>query len=133
AKDYQYVLMPATTFGKNILPRVAAKLDQAMIADVMHIISKDTFVRPIYAGNALATVQSNESIQCLTIRTTAFKPTLLGENNADVVTFDTCYPNTLSQFVGHELSPTDRPELTSARIIVSGGRGLKNAENFKLI
>lgn len=134
AANYQYVLAPATTYGKNILPRAAALMDVAMIADVIKVISPDTFVRPIYAGNALATVQSSDAIKVMTVRTTAFsaaKP--LDSQNAPTEVISTVMSNELSQFENQELNVTSRPELTSARIVVSGGRGLKSADNFKLI
>lgn len=134
AGDYQYIMTGATTFGKNILPRVAALLDVGMIADAVKIISSDTFVRPIYAGNALATVKTEDAIKLLTIRGTAFsaeKPVENQQVNVEAIT--KIFPNELTQFEKHELTVSDRPELTSARIIVSGGRGLKSAENFKLL
>jgi electron transfer flavoprotein alpha subunit len=134
AVNYQSVITSATTFGKNILPRVAALLDVAMIADVIKIISADTFVRPIYAGNALATVQSIDKIKMLTVRATAFSATpALDNQQASVEKLSKNHENLLSHFVSHELSVSSRPELTSAKIIVSGGRGLKSMENFKLI
>lgn len=133
-KNYQAILAPATTFGKNLLPRVAALLDVSMISDVIKIISIDTFVRPIYAGNALTTVKSLDAIKLLTIRSTAFAPIASIENQSvEVVTLTQVVSNTLSEFIKHELTVSDRPELTSARIIISGGRGLKSADNFKLI
>ena len=134
ASHYDYVLTNATTFGKNLLPRVAALLDVAMIADVVQIISEDTFVRPIYAGNALATVQSKDKIKLLSIRTTAFpaaQPET--EQTAAIKTIEKTLSNELSQFINQELTVSLRPELTDARIIVSGGRGLKSADNFKLL
>lgn len=135
AKNYNYVLTGATTFGKNILPRAAALLDVAMVADVIKIISADTFVRPIYAGNALATVKSTDAIKLLTIRNTAFAAfkNTSSDKSASVEKISKIIPNDLSQFVTHELTATVRPELSSARIIISGGRGLKNADNFKLL
>lgn len=133
AKDYQYVMMAATTFGKNILPRVAALLDVSMIADVIKIVSPDTFTKPIYAGNAISTVKTNESIKLLTIRTTAFPIETYKGNEAEVVYIQKIIPNEQSEWVSHELTESSRPELTNARIVISGGRGLKNAENFKLI
>ncbi len=133
-KNYHYLLASATTVGKNILPRIAALLDSAMIADVIKIIAPDTFVRPIYAGNALATVQSSDAIKILSIRSTAYAAIELIENNTAVVeNLATIIPNHLSYFKSRELSVLSRPELTTARIIVSGGRGLKSAENFKLL
>ncbi len=133
-KKYNYLLAPATTFGKNLFPRVAALLDVNMIADVVKIISADTFVRPVYAGNALATMQTQEKIKILTIRSTAF-PLAKSESNpiAKVETLAQIIPHALSSFVKQELNVSARPELTSARIIISGGRGLKSAENFKLL
>ncbi|MDX1900618.1 MAG: FAD-binding protein [Gammaproteobacteria bacterium] len=134
AKNYDYVLMAATTSGKNILPRVAALLDVSMISDVVEIISADTFVRPIYAGNALATVQTQEKCKLLTIRGTGFSAAIqdkmptaaLEKVNEDI-------QNTLSTFVSEQRNVSTRPELSDARIIISGGRGLKNAENFHMI
>ncbi|RDI43760.1 electron transfer flavoprotein subunit alpha/FixB family protein [Aquicella lusitana] len=133
AKEYDYILSGATTFGKNLLPRIAALLDVAMLSDVMQIISPDTFVRPIYAGNVLATVQSQDRIKILTIRTTSFPPVEAGEPKATIKIISEAIPNTLSRFENQTLTQSERPELTSARIVVSGGRGLKSAENFKLI
>ncbi|MFZ2314304.1 MAG: FAD-binding protein [Gammaproteobacteria bacterium] len=133
-KGYDYILMGATTFGKNILPRAAALLDVCMLSDVVQIITPDTFVRPIYAGNVMATVQTDEKIKVLTIRTTTFKsakpntaPSAVIEKVSYVAT------NNLSRFIGQELTVSARPELTAARVIISGGRGLKSAENFKLL
>ncbi len=131
AKSYDSVLVPATTFGKNILPRVAALLNIGMIADVTKIISSDTFVRPIYAGNALATVKSRDKIKLLTVRATAFAHTSKTPATVEVMAISERIPNTLSEFVSQELTVSTRPELTAARIVVSGGRGLKSAENFK--
>ncbi len=134
APQYEYIIAAATTFGKNLLPRVAALLDVAMISDVTKIISNDTFVRPIYAGNALATIKINESIKLLTIRTTAFQAATSDESKtAEIKTLSIVIPNSLSQFVKETLTQSSRPELTSARIVISGGRGLKSAENFKLL
>ncbi len=134
AKQYTHVLAPATTFGKNILPRAAALTDMAMISDVIKIISPDTFLRPIYAGNALATVQSHEAIQFLTVRSTGFAAATQNQSaTAEIKALDILIPNTLSQFEGEEIHISARPELTAARIIVAGGRGLKSLENFKLL
>jgi len=133
-KEYDVILIAATTYGKNVLPRTAALLNTAMISDVTQIISADTFIRPIYAGNALATVQSLEKIKILSIRTTAFKAAKLNENShAKIEAVTHVIENKLSEFVNQQLTVSARPELTSARIIVSGGRGLKSAENFKLL
>jgi len=134
AKNYQYIMMASTTTGKNLLPRVAALLNMSMIADVIKIISPDTFVRPIYAGNAIATVQSNEPIKLMTIRGSAFSMSKInGETTAAIEKINKIIPNSLSHFKEHQLTVSTRPELTTARVVVSGGRGLKSAENFKLI
>ncbi len=134
AKDYNYILAGATTFGKNLLPRVAALLDVAMISDVIKINSPDTFVRPIYAGNILATVQSQDKLKILSIRTTAFAPTKsTAEKKAIIEKITEVVPNNLSRFENQTLTESARPELSSAHIIISGGRGLKSAENFKLL
>lgn len=134
AKNYDYVISGATTFGKNILPRVAALLDVSMISDVIKIISADTFVRPIYAGNALSTVQTKEPIKILTVRSTSFSATL-NDKKAEppIEKIDIIIPNSVSKFINQELTVSLRPDLTSARIVVSGGRGLKSAENFKIL
>lgn len=132
AKEYDMVLTAATTFGKNILPRAAALLNVAMISDVIKIISADTFVRPIYAGNALTTVKSRDPIKMLTIRTTAFPAAPASINpNVTVEKVKQLIPNSLSEFVQQKLTVSARPELTDARVVVSGGRGLKSAEHFK--
>ncbi len=133
AKNYSHVLAPATGFGKNFMPRVAALLNVAQISDISDVVSADTFVRPIYAGNVLATVQSSDPIKVITVRITGFdaapdapSPALI-ENVAPVA------DSGLSEFKGHELTKSTRPELTAARVIVSGGRGMGNGENFKLL
>jgi electron transfer flavoprotein alpha subunit len=133
AKDFQYVLAPATTFGKNFMPRVAALLDIAQISDIVSVVSTDTFVRPIYAGNALATVQSSDAVKVITVRSTAFSSAELGANNAVIEPCSIVVENTQSKFISQELSQSKRPELTNARVVVSGGRALQSAENFKLI
>jgi electron transfer flavoprotein alpha subunit len=133
AAGYTHVLAPATTFGKNIMPRVAGLMDLAMVGDVIKIISPDEFVRPIHAGNALATIQIDEPIKILTIRSTAFQAALDDNASAEMVAVSKVFPNSLSQFVSEEIHVSARPELTAARVIVSGGRGLKSVENFKLL
>jgi electron transfer flavoprotein alpha subunit len=133
-KDYDAILTGATTFGKNLLPRVAALFDVAMLSDVIKIISADTFVRPIYAGNALATVQCEDKIKILTIRTTAFPA--VAENQqpqATIQVLSQALPNTQAHFENQQLTVSKRPELTTARVVISGGRGLKSAENFQLL
>lgn len=133
AKNYSHILAPATTFGKNILPRVAALLDVAQISDVCAIESADTFLRPIYAGNAYEKVQSLDAIKVMTIRTTAFTG-VSENNNASVTTLPlSVITNEKIQFKEEQTPELTRPELTSAKIVVSGGRALKSAENFKLI
>jgi electron transfer flavoprotein alpha subunit len=134
AVNYTHVMAPATTFGKNILPRAAVLLDVAMVGDVIKIISPDVFVRPIHAGNALTTVQTSETIKLLTIRSTAFGTVMLDERaNASIKKISQIIPNNLSKFKNLEVHVSSRPELTDARVIVAGGRGLKSAENFKLL
>lgn len=133
ATDYSYILAPATTFGKNILPCVAALLDVAQISEVVKIIAADTFVRPIYAGNALATVQSSDARKVLTIRTTAFAAAAVGNDKAPITKCYQVIDNVKAKFVRQELSQSTRPELTAARVIISGGRGLQSGENFKLL
>jgi electron transfer flavoprotein alpha subunit len=133
-KDYDYILAAATTYAKNILPRTAALLDVAMLSDVIQILSPDTFVRPLYAGNALATLKVDEPIKVLTIRSTAFKAAKEeGQKKATIKNLNKVIANTQSRFQGQNLTQSKRPELTSARIVISGGRGLKSAENFRLL
>ncbi len=134
AQTYTHVLAPATTFGKNFLPRVGALLDVAPISDIVAVQSPDTFVRPIYAGNALATVQSRDSHKLITVRSTAFDAVSAEGGQGAVESIKpSAEPLQLTQFVGQELTRSERPELTSARVVVSGGRGLGSAENFALI
>jgi electron transfer flavoprotein alpha subunit len=132
-KAYTHILAPATTFGKNLLPRVAALLDVGMVGDIIEIISADEFVRPIHAGNALATVQSLDLIKILSVRSTAFPSVATDNDKAVIKKIDNVISNNLSRFDNAELQHSARPELTSAKIIVSGGRGFKNRENFKLL
>lgn len=132
AKGYSHVLAPASSYGKNLLPRVAALLDVAQISDIIAIESADTFVRPVYAGNVLATVQSSDSIKVITVRTTAFEAAATG-GAANVEALATVSDAGLSSFVGQELTKSDRPELGAAKIIVSGGRALGSEEQFKAV
>ncbi|PCJ39073.1 MAG: electron transfer flavoprotein subunit alpha [Moraxellaceae bacterium] len=132
-KDYGYILAPSTTTGKNFLPRVAALLDVQMISDISGVESADTFLRPIYAGNAIATVQSTDAIKVLTVRGTAFDAAATEGGSASVETTDIAKDAGVSSFVGEEIAKSDRPELTAASIIISGGRGMQNGENFKLL
>jgi electron transfer flavoprotein alpha subunit len=133
AKDYSHVLAPATTFGKNFMPRAAALLDVAQVSDISAVKSPDTFVRPIYAGNALATVQSKDPIRVVTVRSTGFEAVPATGGNATVAAAAAGADSGLSSLVGRELTKSERPELTAARVIVSGGRGMGSGENFKLL
>ena len=133
AEKYSHILAPATTFGKNVMPRVAVKLDVAQISDIVNIESEDTFIRPIYAGNALATVKSKDTKKVITVRPTSFD-VVAKEGGAGVVEqINVDIGESKVEFIDREESKSDRPELSTARIVVSGGRGLQSAENFKLI
>jgi electron transfer flavoprotein alpha subunit len=133
AKDYGHVLLPATTFGKNLGPRVAALLDVAQISDIVTVKSPDTFVRPIYAGNALATVQSKDAIKVITVRSTGFEAVGATGGSAAVAKIAAGPDAGLTTMLGRELTKSERPELTAARVIISGGRGMGSGENFKLL
>ncbi len=133
AEEYDGLLAAATTFGKNLMPGLASRLDVAMIGDVVEILSVDTFVRPIYAGNALETVQSTDHIKVLTVRSTAFAIMEEGTGQAEVTVLPAASTSARVRFVGQQLSDSTRPELSVARVIVSGGRGLGSAENFALL
>ncbi|MCD6040989.1 MAG: Electron transfer flavoprotein alpha subunit [Burkholderiales bacterium] len=130
SKDYSHVLAPATSNGKNVMPRVAALLDVQQISDISAVESADTFVRPIYAGNALATVKSKDPIKVITVRTTAFDAVAASGGSAPVEAVAAPPDTGFSSFVGREVSKSERPELTAAKIIVSGGRGMGSGENF---
>ncbi|MQR01181.1 electron transfer flavoprotein subunit alpha/FixB family protein [Glaciimonas soli] len=132
AANYSHILAPATAYGKNILPRVAAKLDVGQISEITKVDSPDTFERPIYAGNAIATVQSSDAIKVITVRTTGFDAAAAG-GSAAIENISAAADFGKSTFVSRELAKSDRPELTAAKIIVSGGRGLGSAENFKIL
>lgn len=133
ADDYSHVLFPATANGKNVAPRVAAKLDVAQITDIIAVESADTFQRPIYAGNAIATVQVEGAKKVLTVRTTAFDAVAAEGGAAEIVAIDAVADSGLSKFVGRQVVASDRPELTAAEVIVSGGRGVGSQENFAII
>ena len=133
AADYDVLLAPATGNGKNILPRIAAVLDTQMISEIISVESADTFKRPIYAGNVIATVQSSDSKKVITVRATAFDAVAASGGSAEVVSLDQVTDAGVSSFVSEELAVSDRPELTAANIVVSGGRGMQNGDNFKLI
>ncbi len=130
AKNYSHLLFPATAHGKNVAPRVAALLDVAQISDAMKIISADTFERPIYAGNAIATVQSGDAIKVITVRTTGFDPAASSGGSAAVESVAAVADSGTSAFVGSEIAKLDRPELTAAKIIVSGGRAMGSSDKF---
>ena len=130
AKSYSHILAPSTSNGKNILPRVAALLDVQQISDIVAVEGADTFVRPIYAGNALATVKSKDPIKVITVRTTAFDAVSSSNDSCEIETIAAPADSGLSSFVGREVSKSERPELTSAKIIVSGGRGMASGDNF---
>ncbi|MCW8108667.1 FAD-binding protein [Alteromonas ponticola] len=132
AQGYTHILAAATTTGKNFMPRVAALLDVAQISDVIEVETADTFVRPIYAGNAIATVQSEDTVKVLTVRASAFDS--VGSNNsAPIESIDEVIEAEKSAFVKEELTESERPELTAAEVVISGGRGMQNGENFKLL
>jgi electron transfer flavoprotein alpha subunit len=130
---FSHILAAATTSGKNLMPRVAALLDVAQITDMIQVNSADTFVRPIYAGNALATVQSSDPVKVITVRTTAFAEATSGDAVASIENIDTVKSQEICRFVSEELSVSERPELTAASIVISGGRGMQNGENFVLL
>ena len=133
APGYAHLLAPTTTSGKNLMPRVAALLDVMQISDISAVVSPDTFVRPIYAGNALQTVQSNDPIKVITVRGTACPPGEATGGSAPIETVEPTGSAGLSEFVRAELSKSERPELTSARVIISGGRGMQSGDNFHLL
>jgi electron transfer flavoprotein alpha subunit len=130
AKDYSHIVAPATAYGKNVAPRVAAKLDVAQISEITAVVSSDTFERPIYAGNAIATVQSTDATKVITVRATGFDAVAAEGGSAPIEKIDAAADRGISQFVSREVTKLDRPELTSANIIVSGGRGLGSGENY---
>ncbi|RQR29722.1 electron transfer flavoprotein subunit alpha/FixB family protein [Burkholderia sp. Bp9143] len=130
ASNYSYILAPATAYGKNIAPRIAAKLDVAQISDVTAVVSADMFERPIYAGNAIATVQSGDPVKVITVRTTGFDPVAAEGGSASIDRIAAAADAGVSRFISREVTKLDRPELTSANIIVSGGRGLGSGENY---
>ena len=132
AKNYSHILSAATTTGKNLMPRAAALLDVAQISDIIEVKSKDTFVRPVYAGNAMATVQSSDSVKMITVRTTAYAEAALG-GSATIENSDFVSDQEMATFVSEQLSVSERPELTAASIVISGGRGMQSGENFVLL
>lgn len=133
SSDYSSILSPATTNGKNFMPRVAALLDVAQISDISGIDSEDIFQRPIYAGNCIATVQSKDAIKVITVRTTGFDPVSAESGSAEVIKLEEVNDAGISEFIKEELAKSDRPELTAAEVIISGGRGMQNGDNFSLL
>ncbi len=133
AGAYSHILAPASAFGKNVLPRVAAKLDVAQISEITKVDAPDTFERPIYAGNAIATVQSTDNVKVITVRGTGFDAAAAEGGSAAVETVAAVADSGKSSFVGRELAKSDRPELTGAKVVVSGGRGMGSGDNFKIL
>ena len=133
ADNYSHIVCSANTFGKNLMPRIAAKLDTSQVSDIIKVESADTFVRPIYAGNAFATVKSTDAKKCVTIRPTSFDPCESSGGSAPIETAEAADEFSLTKFVKREEIKSDRPELGTARIVVSGGRGMQSGDNFKLI
>ncbi len=133
AGDYGHILAPATTFGKNLMPRVAALLDVAQISEITAVIDADTFVRPIYAGNAMAMVKSSDGVKAVTVRATAFEAAEAKGGSAEIGEVSGAEESGLNAFIGQELTKSERPELTSAGIVISGGRGMQSGENFHLL
>ena len=133
SKNYTHILAPASTFGKNLLPRLSALLDVTQISDIIEIKNNNTFVRPIYAGNAISTVETNQQINLLTIRPTAFDKCEESGGNASTEEVQFLDSETHTKFIGREVSKSNRPDLGNARVVVSGGRGMENSDNFKLL
>ena len=133
SENYSHIICSANTFGKNLMPRVAALLDTSQVSDIIKVVSADTFLRPIYAGNAFTTVKSNDKKKCITIRPTSFEPCKTTGGSAEIIKFDATEQSEASKFIKREETKSDRPELGTARIVISGGRGMQSEDNFKLI
>ena len=133
ANDYSHILAPATTFGKNVLPRLSALLDVQQISEITEVVSEDTFKRPIYAGSCIATVKSSDSTKVITVRATAFDPVNASGGFASIESISADGVSDLSSFVNEEIAQSDRPELTAASIVISGGRGMQSGDNFHLL
>ena len=133
AENYSHIVCSANTFGKNLMPRIAASLDTSQVSDIIKVISQDTFLRPIYAGNAFATIKSNDAKKCVTIRPTSFDPCEISGGSAPIEKIDAGEEFSNTKFIKREEIKSDRPELGTARIVVSGGRGMQSGDNFKLI
>ena len=132
-EGYTHILAPSTTFGKNLMPRISAKLDTRQISDIISVESDDTFKRPIYAGSCIATVKSNDDIKVITVRSTAFDPITNNSSATEVIDMSNVESLGISKFVSEELAKSDRPELTAANIVISGGRGMQSGDNFHLL
>ena len=133
AENYSHIVCSANTFGKNLMPRIAAHLDTSQVSDIIKVISPDTFLRPIYAGNAFATIKSNDAKKCVTIRPTSFDPCASNGGSAPIENIDSSQEFSNTKFIKREEIKSDRPELGTARIVVSGGRGMQSGDNFKMI
>lgn len=133
ANDYSHIFAPATTFGKNVLPRLSALLDVQQISEITEVVSEDTFKRPIYAGSCIATVKSSDSTKVITVRATAFDPVKASGGSASIESISADGVSDLSSFVNEEIAQSDRPELTAASIVISGGRGMQSGDNFHLL
>ena len=133
SSDYSHILAPATTFGKNVLPRLSALLDVQQISEITEVVSEDTFKRPIYAGSCIATVKSSDAVKVITVRATAFDPVDVSGGSASVESISADGVSDLSSFINEEIAQSDRPELTAASIVISGGRGMQSGDNFHLL
>ena len=133
SENYSHIVCSANTFGKNLMPRIAALLDTSQVSDIIKVISADTFLRPIYAGNAFATVKSTDTKKCITIRPTSFDPAPTTGGTAEIVKAEKAEVSDLTKFIKREEVKSDRPELGTARVVISGGRGMGSGDNFKLI
>jgi electron transfer flavoprotein alpha subunit len=133
SSNYSYILAPATTFGKNLLPRVSAKVDSQQISDIISVESDDTFKRPIYAGSCIATIKSLDVTKVITVRSTAFDPVGTNNSGIELETLPAAGSMNISEFVSEEIAKSDRPELTAASIVISGGRGMQSGDNFHLL
>ncbi|MDC0062141.1 FAD-binding protein [Pseudomonadota bacterium] len=133
SSDYSHILAPATTFGKNVLPRLSALLDVQQISEITEVVSEDTFKRPIYAGSCIATVKSSDAVKVITVRATAFDPVDASGGSASVESISADGVSDLSSFINEEIAQSDRPELTAASIVISGGRGMQSGDNFHLL
>ena len=131
--SFTHILAPATTFGKNVMPRISAKLDSQQISDIISVESDNTFKRPIYAGSCIATVKSNDSIKIITVRSTAFDPVGCNSSDNEISEIDALSTSGISKFISEEIAQSDRPELTAADIVISGGRGMQSGDNFHLL